>query len=357
MRKKLALALCLLLCCLPLASLAEDAAQTIAPLILTGKVEARNTTTLYAPFGGMVEDFTLRPGDVVEEGETLLSLSTIKVYAPLSGTVRGIFGQAGDSAAYVQSRYGALCYIEPDNDWVAHGSASQGFDSPKNRILHIGEHVYLRSTTNNREGEGRIIAINGDTVSVEVTSNGTLNLRDNVNIYRKSDYTPESRIARGMVLRTDPIPVSADGSILSIAVSDGTRVNRGDLLFELVSGTFDEMQPADAVIRAPHGSVVADVSVMPGQTVAKNTPVATLYQTDTLQLISSVSEVDAEKIAVGGTVRITFDSIADAVYEGTIASISGIGSLSDNYTQYAVTIDFTPDALVRLGMSGTAYPQ
>ena len=357
MRKQIAWALCFLLGCLPLAAMAEEPATMEAPLILTGKVEAKNTTTLYAPFGGMVEDFTLRPGDIVEEGEALLSLNTIKVYAPLDGTVRGVFAMEGDSAAYIQSRYGALCYIEPDNDWIVAASASQGFDSPKNRVLHIGEQVYLRSTTNSREGEGRIIAISGDTLSIEVTKNGTLSLRDNVNVYRNPDYNSESRIGRGMVLRTDPIPVSADGSLLSIAVSDGLHISRGELLFELVSGTFDEMQPVDATVYAPHNSVVADVSVMPGQTVNKNTPVATLYQMDTLQLTSSISEVDAEKIAVGDAVKIEFDSISDATYEGTIAAISGIGSLSDNYTQYAVTIDFTPDALVRLGMSGTAYPQ
>lgn len=354
MRKALALTLGLLLCCLPVLALAAEGGA--GNLILTGKVEAKDTLTVYAPFGGTVEDFTLREGDRVAANTPLLSLDTTKIYAPTDGTVRGIFAGVGDSASVVQNRYGALCYIEPDEQFTVQTSTAQAYDSAENRFVHIGETVYLRSTSNNaREGIGRIIAVSGESYTVEVQS-GTLEMRDSVNIFRDAEYATDSRIGRGTVTRVDPVAVSGDGAVLSIAVSDGAHVSRGDLLFEVVSGSFDNYKVENATVRAPQESIVASVSVTPGQTVNQNQAVVSLYSLDTLQLVSAVSEIDAQHVTIGSKVRIVFDSISGTEYEGTITSVSGVGTVSDNYTEYAVYIDFVPDDMVRLGMSGTAYP-
>lgn len=337
-------------------ALAEEEAPKPAPIILTGKVEAKETVTVYAPFGGTVQDYTVRAGDAVAEGDVLFTLDTIKVYAPLDGTVRGIFAEEGDTAAYVQGIYGALCSIEPDNQLTVQATSSERYDSEENRYLHLGETVYIRSTSGDRKGVGRLIQQSGETFSVEVES-GTLRLTDNVNLYRDSRYEAESRIGRGIVMRTSAVPVSGEGAVVSIAVQDGQTVARGDVLFELVSGTLDGMQPVSPEARAPQDGIVASVSAVAGQASAKNQPLASIYLMEQLQLVSSVSEEDIGRVAVGDAVRITFDNIADTTYEGTVASISGLGTPTENYASYTVYVDFTPDDSVRLGMSAIGYLQ
>lgn len=352
-RKWLILALCVGLCVLPAASVAEE--TKAGTLILTGKVGAKETLTVYAPFGGTVLDFTLRQGDRVRKGDVLMELDTVKVYAPCDGVVRGIFAAEGDSAALVREQYGALCFIEQEESLTVQSTTAQGYDSAENRFLHIGETVYLRGVNNSEhEGVGRITAISGETYGVEVTS-GTLELRDSVNIYRDADYEQTSRIGRGTVARVSPVAVTGEGSVLSVKVREGDTVAKGDVLMELVSGVLDGYAPADTRITAPQESIVAEVATSAGQSVVKGQPVASLYRLEQLQIVSAISEMDAQQVSIGSKVRIQFDSIADASYEGVVSGVSGIGVASDNYTEYAVYIDFTPDALVRLGMSATAY--
>lgn len=353
MRKSISLVLCLLLCCLPLLGMAES---TQRALIFTGKVEAPNTSVVYAPFGGTVRDFTLRVGDRVDRSTTLLSLDSTKVYAPISGTVRGVFARTGDSAAFVQNRYGALCYIEPDVEFIIQASTSQGYSSEENRTLHLGETVYMRATNDTkREAEGRITMINADVFTIEVLS-GDLKLRDTATIFRDEEFESESRIGRGVVTRAEPIPVTAEGSVLTISAREGVSVARGDVLFGMASGSLDGMRAPNTAVKAPQDSVVASVEVMSGQMVNKNQALVTLYRMDTVQLVSSISELDLPSVAIGDPVRIEFDSIPGTSYEGTIASISSIGTKTQDYAEYTVYIDCTPDDQVRLGMSGTAYP-
>lgn len=352
MRKFVSVCLALVLCCLPVLSLAESTNA----LILTGKVEAKNTATVYAPFGGTVKDFTLHVGDRVSRGASLLSLDTIKVYAPCDGVVRGVFAKAGDMAAFVQNRYGALCYVEPDEQFTVQSTTAQGYDSVENRFLHIGETVYLRSTNNSdREGVGYITIVNGEAYTVEVES-GNLEMRDNVNIFREDDYESTSRIGRGAITRVNPVAVTGDGSVLSVSAREGVRVNRGDVLFEMVTGSLEGMSSVSATLRAPQEGIITEIATAAGQSASKNQALITLARLDTLQLVSAVSELDVQHVEVGDEMRIEFDGIPGVSYDGKVTSISGIGTVSDNYTEYAVYIDFTPDEAVRLGMSGTAYP-
>lgn len=368
MRKRwISLCLLLMVACTPLMARAEAAdsqfvepAQTVEPssatgLILSGQVEARQTTSVTAPFGGTVRDFALAPGDYVTSGTALFTLDTIKVYAPLAGTVRGVFAEEGDAASYVQNRYGALCYIEQDDSLQVQTSLLTGFDRGEGQTIHIGQTVYLSTNNNKRTGTGRIIQQTPEAYTVELLT-GKVEDGDAVNIYHNINLYEESRIGKGTVTTAGPIPISADGSILRVVVEDGQRVARGDVLFELVSGTLDGFEPASASVRAPATSVVASVSATAGQAVNKDQPLATLYRMDTLQLVCKISEVDLAQIQVGSAVQIVFDGLPGQTFDGRVRAISGIGTPTEDYAEYPVYVDFTATEDIRLGMNGTAYP-
>ncbi len=356
MRKEVSILVAILLLILPVLAIAEDtSAPKTGGMILTGKVEAHDTLTVTAPFGGVALDHALKAGERVSAGDTLFVLDTAKILAPCDGVITGVFAQIGDSAQFVQSRYGGLCFMEPTVGLAVQSNTAQGYDSAENRLLHIGQTVYLRSTNSAHDGTGRITAISGEAYSVEVLS-GTLQLRDSVTLYRDAAFSPDTRIGRGTVARVNPISVTGDGIVFSILAKDGAKVSRGDVLFETVSGVADPMAAMSPEVAAPVDGIVAGVSVSGGQTVQKGQAVATLYTLSMLRLVSTVSELDIGKVRVGDAVRIELDALPDTAYAGEIVQISSIGTVSDQYTQYAVYIDFVPDGDVRLGMSGAAYP-
>jgi pyruvate carboxylase len=74
--------------------LAKDAVQR-------AKADPANTTQVGAPMPGMVSSIAVTVGHKVKEGETLLTLEAMKMFAavaaPASGTVEEIFVKVGES--------------------------------------------------------------------------------------------------------------------------------------------------------------------------------------------------------------------------------------------------------------------
>ena len=194
---KKAVSFLLMLCLLLPATLSlAESAQSGAGY--SGTVDYRETISIRAPFGGILEDSPLRVGDRVTAGETLFTLETVKVYAPFDGTVRGLRAQPGDAAADLISRYGALCYLEPVGKYTVSANTSNAYDSSSlhngNRYLNEGETVYLRSSEDNdRTGTGIITTVSGSSFEVEVQS-GNLDLSDKVTIYRDEAFSTVHRI-------------------------------------------------------------------------------------------------------------------------------------------------------------------
>ena len=105
MKTKLSLLLCLLLMAMTLAAQAEG-------IEIDGAIKAGRTLTITAPYTGTVGDFTAAAGNMCTAGDALFPLSVTTVYAETDGTVTGLFAQAGDQAATVIDRFGALGYVE-----------------------------------------------------------------------------------------------------------------------------------------------------------------------------------------------------------------------------------------------------
>lgn len=334
-------------------ALAESNPKTLS---LSGYVVPGETVSIKANFGGMMEDYTLRAGDTVEEGEALFEIATTKLYAPMDGVITGLFAAEGDEASYVQNRYGALLYIEPDSRFVIHTDVSEAYDSNENRIVHIGETVYLVSTNNSdRTGVGFVTAVDGKSFSVEVTE-GNLRFDEKVTICRSEDHASSSRIGRGKTERAQAEAITGDGSVLMLHVQDGDTVKKGDLLAETVVGSLDEKATLSNVISSSNSGVIAAIFAERGAEVAKDQVLATLYPADNYQVAVDVNEMDLGAIAVGDSVQIEFlfDSSGPLV-NGTIAGISALSTTETGDAEYTVYIDFDADESIRQGMSATVY--
>lgn len=325
-------------------------------IILSGTVVAGQTVAVSAPFGGTVEDFTVRKGDIVSAGEKLFSLKTTKVYAPCDGIVGDVRAQVGDEATFIQERYGALCYIEPLSRLLIKTDTKYAYSADENKQIHVGETVYIGSRTNNeRVGIGFITSVDENGYTVEVTE-GNLIFEDPVSIFRKRDFVPESKIGSGTTTLNPNVAITSEGTIFSLYATQGKEVKRGELLMETVGGSTSYNPLPTNQVLAGAKAVVASVDVTAGANVTKNQVMATLYPVEQFQISVNALEMDLVNLKVGDSVRIELANIYEKEsMVGVVSSIAGQSASEATDTEYTVYIDFKANDFIRLGMSVNVY--
>ena len=328
-------------------------------ITFTGTVSASETHEVYAPIGGTVEAVEAVAGQAVDSGDTLVRLSTEKVYAEEDGTVTGVFGQPGDSAEVVSQKYGAVLYLEGESVYTVAASTDNAYNSTEARFVHVGEAVTLVCYSDgSHTGAGVVTAIEGTDYTVRVTS-GEFLIGETVNVYRGEDTASTSRIGRGTLNRVSPTAVSGSGSIVSVAVANGDTVKKGDLLFETLNGSFDGLYMSGSEIAAGVNGTVSQISAQQGSPVQKGDVVAVIYPESAMRVEAQVAEGNLSSIHVGDpvSVELVWNQDEEVTYAGTISMISAIadevqgGNDGDSGVTYTVYVDFTPDADTRYGMS------
>ena len=327
-------------------------------ITFTGTVAASQTHEVYAPIGGAVEAVEAEVGQKVAAGDALARLSTTKVYAEEAGVVTGVFGEPGDSAETVSQKYGAVMYIEGESVYSIAASTENAYNSTATKFVHVGEAVTLQCYSDgSHTGSGVITAIEGTDYTVRVTS-GEFLIGETVNIYRGASTASTSRIGRGTLNRLNPTAVTGSGSIVSLAVQSGDTVQRGDLLFETLSGGFDGLYMSGAEIVADLSGTISQLNLQQGGNLDKNSVVAVLYPEGAMRVEAQVEEVYLSSIHVGDPVSIEliWNQDDEVTYRGTISMISAIATAAgngdgDSAVTYTVYVDFTPDENTRYGMS------
>ena len=270
----------------------------------------------------------------------------------LSATVRL---QPGDSAASVEERYGALAYIEQDVLYRAECTTTGGDSDNENKMIHVGEKVYIRSTANNeRVGEARVIGVEGKSYTLEVTSQTDMRLNENIKVYRSANHANSSCIGTGKLSRIDPQGVTATGYVLAAYVEDGQHISRGDVLFDVVPDVLDGMVGGDGHVYMPEDGVLLSVSAVSGEQAAKDAVLATYCPKDAMRLVCSVDEQDLSELAVGDVMQVTLDAYEDKPLRGTIAKIASASGDDGTSTSFDVTIELEANDLMRIGMSASA---
>lgn len=358
MKKTLALLLALCLTAASAAALAEAAPDAAG---YSGTVAYSRSMTVTAPFGGTLEDFDLSVGDAVAAGQPLFTLRTTKVYAPIDGTVRGLLAQAGDEAATVQARYGALLNLEPTGRYVIHASTNNAYNTStlnnENRYLTAGETVYLVSSDDDtRTGVGVITQVDGRSFTIEVQESN-LNVEEKVTVYRDAEHTTRQRLATyAKVEQAAATQITAEGSVLRIAVAEGQAVKRGDLLLETVTGTLAGLVPTEPTVSAPVDGVLLTLPRAAGDEVQQDGVLATLYAKSDICVTFDVDEGDLGAVTEGTRVRVTADAQPDwPAAEGTVTAISQMNTQGDGDAMYTATVTLDDIGALRVGMNVSVY--
>ena len=321
------------------------AGGSLADTSYQGTVTSGNLLLVQAPFGGKVTDTRVRVGDLVMEGDVLTRISTTPVYAPIEGTVTGLYITEGDKAEGVTERYGASLFIEPINRYVVKATPSKV--TGENKYIHLGEEVYLKSVTGGRHrGTGVVSALSGSDgdkdnnkekekenngYSVEVID-GDFTMGEKVNVYRDPSCNKASNIGRGKVDRTKPLAVKGTGSVLKIHVSNGDHVERGQLLFETVEGALDWLQATDSRVLSPAKGIVSSLDKKDGDNAAKGDTLMKIIPTSGLLVEFEIPEADLFLLQEGQRVSMELHWARETgvTYPGSITSISYVPTETRN---------------------------
>lgn len=319
----------------------------------TGILEAQQSVKVTAPFSGVLLPFETKIGDRVEKDSLLFALDTVKIYAPCDGKAGAVFAEVGDDAQTVIARYGSLAAVEPNTPFMLDADTTGAYDESANKILHVGETLYFKSSDNKRiKGEGRVVDVNGDKYRVEVTA-GDPEINEKVTLYRDPLYVKESNVGKGTCGMGKPVGVTGAGRIVKCVVKGGDKVKAGDLLFEAVGA--DAAPGARAELTAPVSGVVSGMQVQSGQQVYKGQLLCTVDSMDALQVSCDVDEVDLGRLKIGDQLSVSFDALPGESYEGTVLSISSMGAVKQNAAYYTVKLSVVGTEALRLGMSATVY--
>lgn len=322
-------------------------AETIS---LDGTVTAAYTCEVYAESTAIAQKVHVQPGQMVAAGDVIATLRTTKVYAEEDGTITAVFGETGDLADSLVTRYGAVVYMETGVVYTVAATTDKAYDAVDTRLIHVGESVYLRSRAEeDRTGAAIVTAVDGSSYSLHVTA-GEFIVGETVEVYRDAAYAESTCLGRGEIGRNAPLGVSAEGRIVNVAVQPGDTVKKGDLLLETLAGS-----GSTNLITANATGVVAEVAVSQGASVSEDTVAAVIWPSDAMRITASIPEADLAFINIGDEVELTFDWNADSgkTTTGTVKSISAISDAESSNTSFTIVIDFTPDASVRYGMNVT----
>ena len=227
-----------------------------------------------------------------------------------------------------------------------------------------GEKVYIQCVKDgSHRAEGIVTGVSGSSYTVTTTA-GEMYLQESAYIYRSPDYDADSCLGTGVVQRTAEVAVSGTGSILKMYVSDGDTVERGQLLFETVSGSLMGLSATGSPeVTSDSAGVVTQVQCSLGQQVQQGATLAVLAPRSGYQVAFTIPEDLLSQVAVGDTVEIYFNWNEDKSQPAT-GQVTAISYVSDAQTQGSVSTEamytayatFTPGDDVRLGMTVTVVP-
>ena len=306
-------------------------------MALSGTVVNMQEETVFSALGGTVEEIYVRPGDAIQAGEVIAKLKTRRVYALQDGVAR-IFGEAGESVEMIANQYGAVAYVEPALAYTAEISTKTADTSNEaNSVIHPGETVYLRvADETKRAGSGMVTSVSGGSFTVLI-SQGNLRSGDSVNAYRDPAYLTSTRLGKGSVSLADPAAYTGEGVVAAFSVENGAAVKKGDVLYELLDGSYSGNTPVSANIVSSCDGILASLNIAKGSAVGEGAAAAVVYPDDALRVEALVSETDLQLLHPGDAVTITFTYLNDGLLtaRGTIESISRIGEASGGDSEEA----------------------
>lgn len=111
---------------------------------------------------------------------------------------------------------------------------------------------------------------------------------------------------------------------------------------------------ADYSIRAPFDGIVTGLDVEAGDSVSRDTVIASVITSD-MKVVITLNEVDAARVTEGMSAELSLDALPGISVPGKVSKIATIGTISSNVVSYEAEIELdAQNASLKPGMSVTA---
>ncbi len=225
-------------------------------IMIYGTVINTQPQSVVCTSDGTIEQIHVAVGDRVAAGEVIATVTTNKVYAATDGTVY-LFGEAGDQVSDVTAQYGAVAYIAPSHPYTITANATDRNGLAVSVVP--GETVYLRCYKDGKHKGVGILAKTEKGGYTVVVTEGEFETEETISVYRDPAYTDQSRIGRAKVTIADMVACKGEGYLVKFHVQNGTRVEKGALLYETISGTVAPGSTQYDKVIAPTNGIVSAV--------------------------------------------------------------------------------------------------
>ena len=294
-----------------------------------------------APASGYISDLTVREGDTVGKGSTVLNISEsseFKIEVPFN--------------SFVEIK------VAQEAEVIFPGS----FSSLKGKVSRVSD----KTTTTS---EGSVLknveitvpnpgySLEGQTAKVEINSyssveNGTFSFSERLSVKSESGgtieklyVTKDQYVTKGTLL----MELSNDDLVSS---RDTTALKIQDLQNQLDSA---QKQLENYRITAPISGTIIKQNAVNGDAAERGSLLSTI--SDHMEFSISIDELDIAKIQVGQKANITIDALpesSDVPLTGQVTKIAVEGTSQNGVTTYPVTVSVNETSKLKAGMNANA---
>jgi HlyD family secretion protein len=335
----------------------------------SGTVAPLEDKTVYAGISGTVKQVMAEDGDTVSAGDVIAVMQSDDlesqrdsllqqiddadaailsmrgttgrdtIYSSVKGVVKAVYAQKGDSVDAVMEKYGALAVVCPDERMKTVIDADG---------LQAGDRVTV--TVDARSVSGIIVGVDATGAAVSFEDDGFLP-------EMPTSVTAEDGavLGEGTVQVESPVYITGrggkmfdlDGEILSAQLYEQVD-ERADLEDDLA----DVLADIDALtVYAGSDGVISDLDLSEEQAIQEGTPLFRVQSSNALKIEVDIDELDIAGIELHEKAAVTFDALPDQAFEGEIIKINPIGVAQNDVTDFTVTLSLPEAAGVMIGMS------
>lgn len=376
---------------------AQKATVTVGSISTTisgsGILAAQETTDVSVPGSVSLRALCAAEGDVVAEGDVLayLDLTSIMtamndiqkqletldsdiaaaakesvnsiVKSTVTGRVKAIYCQGGDSVLSVMHEHGALMTISLDGYMAVDIPAAGLAEADWVKVNLSDGSVYT----------GRVDKIEGDKATVLISDNRPL-LGDSVTV---TDGQGQP-LGGGSLYIHQPLNITGyAGTVSRLAVAENTAITKNRVLLYLSDTVFSANYEAllrqraeleeelnrlialykTGVIRAPLGgkveSIIEEQETEEVVDADENWVFAVLRPQEKMIVTASIDESNILSVALGQSASVTISSISETPFTGEVTSIEKTGTSNSGVTTYAVEVTLDRTEKMLPNMSAT----
>jgi HlyD family secretion protein len=318
---------------------------------VVGSVRAVPSATLTWATGGIVMPFTVKVGDTVKAGDTILELQPSSVSSDILQAQTDLITaknnltllETADTAYQTATQTLADAETTYKSALVSFNAINE-YSTPIDTVNAVIEQYFTA-----REAYWKAQADYEATSSLADTDQKRMDARTAMEEAQKAKEAAFTKVNNSMGIYFG----SSQEDIYLTYRSAKAALNEARVSWEAARDKSANIAAAEANVQAlentingarviaPFDGSVTDIFVANGDHVSSGADAIQLDNLSTLVVDVSITEVDINSVKVGDAATITFDAIANKTYNGVVSQVGDSGTTSSGVVNFNVTVTIT----------------